>query len=61
MSKGLLFAIPIVLAAVLGLVLASVTPYAPWFAAGLLLVGIFVVAFYIRNQKHTEDNGPGKK
>jgi len=61
MNKGLLFAIPMILAVIVAFALANVTMYAPWFAAGVLFVGIAVVLFYIRGQKHNDTtNEPGK-
>lgn len=63
MNKGLLFGIPMIVAVVVGLLLNSLTVYAPWFAGAVLLIGIVWVGIYIRRQKqqHTDNNEPGEK
>jgi len=60
MNKGFLFLIPIIATLLVALTLADTTMYAPWYSAGTLLVGITIVAFYIRKQ-HNDTNEPGKK
>lgn len=61
MNKGLLFILPIILAAVVAFALANVTTYAPIWAGATLVVGLAAVFFYVRGQKHNDTtNEPGK-
>jgi len=62
MSKGFLFGIPMGLAIIVAIALNGVSVFAPWWAAGTLLVGVTIIAFYIRRQKqHNDTNESGKK
>jgi len=60
MHKGLLFVIPLILAAIVAFATANVTMYAPVWSAGTAIIGFIGVGIYIRlSQKHN-DNEPGK-